>query len=78
MKKYICLLASIALLGACEKKENTTVNPPGENKTENNTTVLKDSSPAAASKTETNTTVNTGSSPASGSSTTTTTSSPNP
>ncbi len=77
MKKYICLLAGVALLAACEKKEETTVNPAGESKTENNTTVIKES-PAAPAKTETNTTVNTTSSPAEKSSTTTTTSSPNP
>ncbi len=79
MNKYICLIAAIALMSACEKKEETTVNPPGETKTENNTTVLKESTPAETNKTETNTTVNTTSSPASESSTTTkTSSSPNP
>jgi uncharacterized lipoprotein YajG len=57
MKKYICILASVALLGACEKKETTVTNPPGENKTENNTTVVKES-PAPSTKTETNTTIN--------------------
>jgi hypothetical protein len=54
MKKYICLFAGIALLSGCEQKETTVTNPPGENKTENNTTVVKES-PA---KTESNTTIN--------------------
>jgi uncharacterized lipoprotein YajG len=58
MKKYICILAGAALLAACEQKE-TTVTPPAENKTESNTTVVKES-PAPATKTETNTTINTG------------------
>jgi hypothetical protein len=57
MKKYICLLALAALLPACEKKETTVTNPPGDSKTENNTTVVKES-PAAPSKTENNTTIN--------------------
>jgi hypothetical protein len=58
MKKYICILAGVAaLLGACEKKETTVTNPPGDTKTENNTTVVKES-PAPASKTENNTTIN--------------------
>ena len=55
MKTYIyaiCALAGITLLAGCEQKE-TTVNPPAENKTENNTTVVKES-PA---KSETNTTI---------------------
>ena len=38
MKKYICLLAGIILLAACEQKQ-TTVNPPAEKK-ESNTTVV--------------------------------------
>jgi uncharacterized lipoprotein YajG len=59
MKKYICILAGAALLAACEKKETNVTNPPAENKTESNTTVVKES-PAPASKTETNTTINTG------------------
>ena len=52
MKKLICILASVALFGACEQK-STTVNPPAEKKTENNTTVVN----PAEKKTETNTTV---------------------
>jgi len=62
MKKYICLLASVALLGACEQKETTVTNPPGEKKTENNTTIVKES-PAPASKTETKTDINVNTSP---------------
>jgi PBP1b-binding outer membrane lipoprotein LpoB len=71
MKKYICLLAGAALFAACEQKTETT-NPPAENKTENNTTVVNPS-PATTEKTETNTTVNTAPSPSESSSTTTTT-----
>jgi hypothetical protein len=61
MKKYICLLALAALLPACEKKETTVTNPPGDTKTENNTTVVKESPAAGTSKTENNTTINTSS-----------------
>jgi len=58
--KHICiLLMAVAFMAACEKKETTVTNPPGENKTESNTTVIDKSSPAE-SKTETNTTINTG------------------
>lgn len=64
MKKYICLLAGVALFAACEKKETTITNPPAENKTETNTTIVKEASPAPATKTETNTTINTNTSPA--------------
>ena len=39
MKKYICVLTSLALLAACEKKETTVTNPPAEKK-ESNTTVV--------------------------------------
>ncbi|MDQ2824798.1 MAG: hypothetical protein M3R29_05070 [Verrucomicrobiota bacterium] len=74
MRKYICLLAGIALLAACERKETTVTNPPAENKTESNTTIVKES-PAPSSKTETNTTIN--ASPGTSTSTTTT-STPNP
>ena len=59
--KYICMLITMAFLVACEKKETTVTNPPGENKTESNTTVIDKSSPAPATSTETNTTINTGS-----------------
>lgn len=65
MKKYICLIAGVALLAACEQKE-TTVTPPADTK-EINTTVVNPS-PAKSDKTETNTTINN----------TTTTTSPSP
>ncbi|PYK13829.1 MAG: hypothetical protein DME65_00620 [Verrucomicrobia bacterium] len=51
MKKYICLIAGVALFAACEQKE-TTVNPPAEKK-ESNTTVVN----PPTQKKETNTTV---------------------
>jgi uncharacterized lipoprotein YajG len=50
MKKYICLLAGVALLAACEQKETTVTNPPAEKK--ESTTVINQSSPAAATKQE--------------------------
>ena len=52
MKKYICLLAGMALLAACEQKETTVTNPPAEKK-ESNTTVVN----PPEQKKETNTTV---------------------
>jgi uncharacterized lipoprotein YajG len=61
MKKYICILAGLALLAACEQKETTVTNPPGEKK-ESNTTVIKES-PAPSSKTETKTDINVNASP---------------
>jgi ABC-type uncharacterized transport system auxiliary subunit len=39
VEKYICILASLALLAACEQKETTVTNPPAEKK-ESNTTVV--------------------------------------
>ena len=39
MKKYICILASLALLAACEQKETTVTNPPAEKK-ESKTTIV--------------------------------------
>jgi uncharacterized lipoprotein YajG len=62
MKKYIYLLAGIALLAACEQKETTVTNPPGESKKETNTTIVKES-PAPSSKTETKTDINVNTSP---------------
>ena len=50
------------MLAACEQKTET-VNPPGGEKKETNTTVVNPS-PATTNKTETNTTINTTSSPA--------------
>jgi hypothetical protein len=52
MKKYICLLAGLALLLACEQKETTVTNPPAEKK-ENKTTVVN----PPAEKKESNTTI---------------------
>jgi PBP1b-binding outer membrane lipoprotein LpoB len=51
MKRYICLLAGIVLLAACEQRE-TTVNPPAEKK-ESNTTIVN----PPAEKKESQTTV---------------------
>jgi len=50
MRKYICLLAGVALFAACEQKETTVTNPPAEKK-ESNTTVVNPS-PATSTKTE--------------------------
>jgi hypothetical protein len=52
MKKYICMLASLAVLVACEQKETTVTTPPAEKK-ESNTTVVN----PPAEKKESNTTV---------------------
>ena len=58
MKKYICILAGAALLAACEHKDTTVTNPPGEKK-EINTTVVKESpAPSTESKTESKTETN--------------------
>jgi hypothetical protein len=51
MKRYICLLAGMAVLAACEQRQ-TTVNPPAEKK-ESNTTVVN----PPAEKKESQTTV---------------------
>jgi hypothetical protein len=71
MKKLFCILASAALLGACEQKETVVApanSPAPEKKVEKNTTIVNP--PATTEKTkETNTTTNTN---------TTTTSSPSP
>jgi ABC-type uncharacterized transport system auxiliary subunit len=85
MKKLLCILASAALLGACEQKTET-VNPPADKKTENNTTVVNPASTAVVKEktketTNTNTNTTTTSTPptsSSSTSTTTTTSSPSP
>jgi uncharacterized lipoprotein YajG len=50
MRRYICLLAGVALFAACEQKETTVTNPPAEKK-ESNTTVVNPS-PATSTKTE--------------------------
>jgi uncharacterized lipoprotein YajG len=58
MKKYICLLAGLALLAACEQKETTVTNPPAEKK-ESNTTVIQQSTPAKTTWERTEINVNT-------------------
>ena len=79
MKKLLCILASAALLGACEQKTET-VNPPADK----STTVVNPASTAVVkekTKETTNTNTTTTSTPPSSStstSTTTTTSSPSP
>ena len=62
MKKYICLLAGLALLAACEQKETTVTNPPAEKK-ESNTTVIQQSTPATTTKEKTEVNVNTSPNP---------------
>jgi hypothetical protein len=61
MKKYICIMVGLALLAACEQKETTVTNPPGEKK-ESNTTIVKES-PAPSTKTESKTDINIKTSP---------------
>jgi uncharacterized lipoprotein YajG len=56
MKKYICLLAGMALLAACEQKETTVTNPPAEKK--ESTTVINQP-PATETKEKTEVNVNT-------------------
>ena len=53
MKKYICILASLALLAACEQKETTVTNPPAEKK-ESNTTVVNPPTETKKEKTDIN------------------------
>lgn len=62
MKKYICLIAGMALLAACEQKETTVTNPPAEKK-ESNTTVIQQSTPATTTKEKTEVNVNTSPNP---------------
>jgi uncharacterized lipoprotein YajG len=63
MKKYICILAGLALLVACEQKETTVSNPPVEKK-ETNTTIVKESpAPSSETKTETKTDIHINTSP---------------
>jgi hypothetical protein len=61
MKKYICLIASIALFAACEQKQ-TTVNPPAEKK-ESQTTVINPSPATETKKEKTEININTSPSP---------------
>jgi uncharacterized lipoprotein YajG len=60
MKKYICLLAGMALLAACEQKETTVNNPPAEKK--ESTTVINQP-PATEKKEKTEVNVNTSPNP---------------
>ena len=53
MKKYICLLAGVALLAACEQKETTVNNPPAEKK-ESTTVINQPPAEAKQEKTEVN------------------------
>jgi hypothetical protein len=65
MKIHILILAGAALLVGCEHKETTVTNPPAE-KTESNTTIIKESpapEPKTETKTETNINVNPSPSP---------------
>jgi uncharacterized lipoprotein YajG len=64
MKKYICLLAGVALFAACEQKETMVTNPPSEKteKKETNTTIVNPS-PAASAKEKTETNININTSP---------------
>jgi uncharacterized lipoprotein YajG len=72
MKKLICILASAALLGACEQKTETVTPaaPADTKKTETNTTIVNPpaktetgAKPAPNSETKTETTTKTTSSP---------------
>jgi PBP1b-binding outer membrane lipoprotein LpoB len=78
MKKLICILASAALLGACEQKtEVTPAAPVDTKKAETNTTIVNP--PASTEKKETtNTIVAPANTDRKTETTTTTTSSPNP
>jgi uncharacterized lipoprotein YajG len=83
MKKLICILASAALLGACEQKTDVVAptSPAPEKKVENNTTVVNpttEKTKETKETTNTNTTTATSPSSSSSTSTTTTTSSPSP
>src|SRR5207253_3391447 len=60
MKKYICFLAGVALLAACEQKETTVTNPPAEKK--ESTTVINQP-PATEKKEKTEVNVNTSPNP---------------
>jgi PBP1b-binding outer membrane lipoprotein LpoB len=89
MKKLICILASAALLGACEQKTETVAPAaPAEKKTENNTTVVNPSGDTEKTKekvkaTDTTNTTTAAAAPVTSTETktdssTTTTSSPSP
>ena len=83
MKKLICILASAALLGACEQRTEVAPAAPAEKKETNTTVVTPDDPERIKEKTKANT-ITSGAPPADGSverkteTTTTTSSSPNP
>jgi PBP1b-binding outer membrane lipoprotein LpoB len=62
MKKYICLLASAALLSGCEQKETTVTNPPAEKK-DGTYDFTQINTPPAETTTKEKTEVNVNSSP---------------
>jgi hypothetical protein len=82
MKKLICILATAALLGACEDKTvvtpTTGTSPAPDKKVENNTTVVNPTEKTKETKETTNTNTTTATSPSTSTSTTTTTTSPSP
>jgi PBP1b-binding outer membrane lipoprotein LpoB len=91
MKKLICILASAALLGACEQKTEVAPAAPAEKKTETNTTVVNPPADKATERarekikttTDTTNTITTAPAPVTSTetktdTTTTTTASPNP
>ena len=59
MKKYICILASAALLVACEQKTETAAPAASPAETENNTTVVNPPASTTDTTTNNNTTVTT-------------------
>ena len=85
MKKLLCILASAALLGACEQKTDVVApaSPAPDKKTENKTTIVNPASTVKETKETTNTNTNTTTTAttppnSSSSTTTTTTTSPSP
>ncbi|PYJ21732.1 MAG: hypothetical protein DME99_07140 [Verrucomicrobia bacterium] len=62
MKKYIYVLAAVALFVACEQKETTVTNPPAEKK-ETNATVINPYPAATTKKEKTEVNINTSPSP---------------
>jgi hypothetical protein len=62
MKKYICLVAGVALLAACEQKETTVTNPPAEKK-ESTTVINQSSPPTTTTKEKTDININTSPNP---------------
>src|SRR5262249_49253000 len=58
MRKYICLLAGLALLSACGKKKTTLTKPPAEKKESNKTNVKETPSPQTKTENKTETKTN--------------------